>query len=172
MTIFYCYHASPLGNIRLTASELGVQTLYLPTQKNLASLPDEATKDAPRFKPVCEQLDAYFSGELRQFDVNLDPVGTKFQKQVWAELVKIPYGKTATYGELAAMINNPSASRAVGAANGKNPVAIIIPCHRVIGKSGALTGYAGGLAAKEHLLNLERGDSELASSQLALAIDS
>jgi len=103
-----------------------------------------------------EQLRAYFAGELESFSLNLAPEGTAFQLLVWNELARIPYGETISYGELAERIGNPNASRAVGLANGSNPIAIILPCHRVIGSNGKLTGYGGGLPIKQHLLALER----------------
>lgn len=106
---------------------------------------------------MIRQLDAYFAGELREFDLPLHLAGTTFQRTVWAQLLLIPYGETRTYGELAGALGNPGASRAVGLANGRNPVGIIVPCHRVIGASGSLTGYGGGLDRKQRLLAFERG---------------
>lgn len=105
---------------------------------------------------VARQVAEFFTGKRRDFDFPLAPQGTAFQKRVWAELVKIPFGETITYGELARRVGNPSASRAVGAANGQNPIAVIVPCHRVIGSNGKLTGYGGGLPLKEKLLAWER----------------
>lgn len=108
---------------------------------------------------VCEgarQLGAYFEGKLQRFDLPLSPSGTPFQRRVWTALLDIPYGHTSTYGEIAAALGQPTASRAVGAANGRNPIGVVVPCHRVIGKSGALVGYAGGLDTKRFLLDLER----------------
>jgi methylated-DNA-[protein]-cysteine S-methyltransferase len=107
-------------------------------------------------RTVVHQIDEFFAGERRTFDFLLAPRGSDFQKRVWAELVKIPFGETISYGELARRIGNPSASRAVGRANATNPIALIVPCHRVIGTSGKLTGYAGGLELKEKLLAWER----------------
>lgn len=104
------------------------------------------------------QLDAYFAGKLRAFDLPLAPQGTEFQRAVWDALLKIPYGVTRSYGQQAAAINNPQAVRAVGLANGRNPIAIIIPCHRVIGANGSLTGYGGGMERKKLLLDLEQGE--------------
>ena len=112
-------------------------------------------------KETIRQLRAYFSGKLEQFDLPLAPEGTPFQLEVWRRLCEIPYGETISYGELARRIGNPNASRAVGLANGSNPIAIIIPCHRVIGSNGKLTGYGGGLPIKEKLLALERGQLRL-----------
>jgi methylated-DNA-[protein]-cysteine S-methyltransferase len=107
-------------------------------------------------KEPVRQLRAYFAGELKDFDLPLAPKGTEFQQNVWAELCKIPYGETISYGELARRIGNPNASRAVGLANGSNPIPVVIPCHRVIGANGKLTGYGGGLPIKERLLALEK----------------
>src|SRR5262249_52747144 len=111
--------------------------------------------DETRFTSVCEQLAAYFAKELREFDVPLAPAGTEFQKKVWHELRQIPHGETISYGELACRIKQPAASRAVGRANGQNPISIIVPCHRVIGANGTLTGYGGGLDRKRWLLQHE-----------------
>jgi len=108
-----------------------------------------------------EQLEAYFKGELTQFDLELNAQGTQFQKMVWQELVKIPYGEIISYSELAKRIGNPNASRAVGMANGKNPISIIIPCHRVIGKNGSLTGFGGGLEVKKNLLEFEKRNKKM-----------
>ena len=111
----------------------------------------------PFFSDVLNQLEAYFNGYLRHFDLDLDlTAGTPFQQKVWQELQKIPYGQTISYGELAARIGNPNAFRAVGMANGKNPISIIVPCHRVIGKDGSLTGFGGGIDVKKQLLCLEQ----------------
>ena len=114
-------------------------------------------------KEAAQQLDAYWSGELFDFDLPLAPKGTPFQQKVWRALRKIPYGTTATYGEIARKIGSPTASRAVGAANGRNPIAIVVPCHRVIGANGTLTGYAGGLDMKRQLLAHESRFVETAS---------
>lgn len=119
------------------------------------ALPSGVKKDKSINKPAVEQLRAYFEGDLKEFNLKLSPDGTTFQKAVWNELGKIPYGSTSTYGQIAEAIKNPKASRAVGLANNKNPIPIIIPCHRVVGKNGALTGYAYGLEMKEFLLKLE-----------------
>jgi methylated-DNA-[protein]-cysteine S-methyltransferase len=112
-------------------------------------------RDDAAFDDAVEQLDAYFAGELTEFDLELDLDGTAFNRQVWTALRDIPYGETRSYGDIARVIGSPGASRAVGAANGRNPIAIVIPCHRVIGASGALTGYGGGLDRKRQLLELE-----------------
>lgn len=112
--------------------------------------------DEGAFDDVVRQLGAYFAGDLTEFDLELDLVGSDFQKRVWAELLAIPYGETRTYGEIARDIGSAGASRAVGLANGHNPIGIIVPCHRVIGANGSLTGYGGGLARKRHLLDMEK----------------
>jgi methylated-DNA-[protein]-cysteine S-methyltransferase len=124
---------------------------------------DDVVENAqqPILKQTETELRQYFAGERTEFTVPLDMRGTPFQKQVWEALLGIPYGETRTYGQLALQLGNPKATRAVGAANGRNPVAIIAPCHRVIGFSGKLTGFAGGLEAKAHLLNLEGRDDRL-----------
>jgi methylated-DNA-[protein]-cysteine S-methyltransferase len=122
--------------------------------------PDPGVKRVRRpelFNEAAAQLGAYFRGERKDFDLQLNPRGTDYQKRVWNLLREIPCGRTTTYGELAAKVGNPRASRSVGAANGKNPLPIVIPCHRVIGSNGKLTGYAGGLEAKKMLLELEGG---------------
>jgi methylated-DNA-[protein]-cysteine S-methyltransferase len=114
-------------------------------------------RDPAPFREAAAQLRAYFAGELRDFDLPLAPRGTDFQRRVWSALREIPYGQTIAYAELAAAVGRPRAARAVGAANGRNPIAVVIPCHRVIGSGGALTGYGGGLARKRLLLDLEAG---------------
>ena len=123
---------------------------------------DTATACSSRARPFQEaeaQLRAYFAGELERFDLPLAPLGTAFQRSVWDALTEIPYGSTTTYSELAARIGRPSACRAVGAANGRNPLPVIVPCHRVIGAAGALTGYGGGLRRKRHLLAFEGAEA-------------
>ena len=115
----------------------------------------------PLLQQAVQQLDAYFAGLLRNFELPLDTVGTEFQHRVWRGLLAIPFGRTSSYAELAHQIGNPKAVRAVGAANGRNPIAIVVPCHRVIGAAGALVGYAGGLERKRFLLALESGQEEI-----------
>ena len=118
-------------------------------------------KSEEAFGEARRQLDEYFAGKRRQFELLLKPAGTTFQLQVWEELCRIPYGQTTSYGELAKRLGRPAASRAVGMANGSNPIAIIQPCHRVIGANGKLTGFGGGLEVKQNLLDLERGERSL-----------
>ncbi|USH04199.1 methylated-DNA--[protein]-cysteine S-methyltransferase [Grimontia kaedaensis] len=149
-------YASPLGTITLTASDQGLTSLSLPEYKYDIPVSDEEVIDRKPFESIISQLDRYFAGEAVEFDVPLDLLGTAFQCEVWKALKSIPAGETLSYGELANQVGRPKASRAVGAANGQNPIAIIVPCHRVIGKNGKLTGYAGGLEAKAWLLKHEQ----------------
>jgi methylated-DNA-[protein]-cysteine S-methyltransferase len=153
---YYSFIDSPLGELLVSSDGKFLTGLSMPNQKRV-SHPNSSWKesDAP-FAAVRRQLDEYFAGDRRQFDVPMKLNGTPFQQHVWEELVRIPYGTTITYGQLALRVGNPAASRAVGAANGRNPVAIIVPCHRVIGINGKLTGYASGIDNKEWLLGLER----------------
>lgn len=149
--------ASPIGGLKLVASDKGLAAILWekdnPKRVRLNIVGED--DDHPVLLEAERQLGEYFVGRRTAFDLKLDFVGTKFQKSVWAELLKIPFGQTKSYGQIARILGNPKAMRAVGAANGKNPIAIIAPCHRVIGASGALTGFAGGLKAKAHLLTLE-----------------
>jgi methylated-DNA-[protein]-cysteine S-methyltransferase len=154
------YHSqvpSPVGVLTLTSDGDALTGLYMENQKHRPELPAHSVRDDSRFTAVREQLAAYFAGELQCFDVRLDAAGTEFQQRVWQALTAIPFGATETYGGLAARLGKPSASRAVGLANGRNPIGIIVPCHRVLGASGALTGYGGGLARKQWLLAHEAG---------------
>lgn len=148
---------SPIGDLTLVGTDLGLRGLFMPGHR---PAPDETTfgeRDDDAFAEARAQLAAYFAGELDTFDVALDVHGTDFQRRVWHVLQTIPYGETRTYGWIAEQIAQPSAVRAVGLANARNPVSIIVPCHRVIGSTGALTGYAGGFARKQALLDLESG---------------
>lgn len=154
--MIYTRMNSPVGELVIAADGEALRFVLFQTGKMAAPAAPE-WEDAKRgiVKETVRQLDAYFSRKLRAFDLPLGPQGTGFQERVWQELVNIGYGATISYGELARRIGNPAASRAVGLANGRNPIPIIIPCHRVIGASGKLTGYGGGLPVKEHLLALE-----------------
>lgn len=153
---FYSHCESPIGKLLLVASERGLSQIWFEGHGQKAALGVSLREDLAALRKVVHQLRAYFAGELESFDLDLAPEGTPFQQKVWSELLKIPYGETISYGELARRIGNPSASRAVGLANGSNPIPIIIPCHRVIGSNGKLTGYGGGLPIKEKLLALEK----------------
>jgi len=145
---------SPVGPLVLAADDAGLRSITFTRgeQEFVASRDEDA---GPLQEPI-RQLWAYFAGELEKFALVLSPAGTPFQLEVWRRLGEIPYGETISYGELARRIGNPKASRAVGLANGSNPIPIVIPCHRVIGSNGKLTGYGGGLPVKEKLLALER----------------
>jgi len=151
--MYNAYYNSPIGLIRIEASDRGLLAV---------SFLEEGDGPRPGERPANDlalaaaaQLEAYFAGNRRQFDLPLCPSGTEFQKKVWEQLVQVPFGKTDTYSGIAHRLSSPLSVRAVGAANGRNPIAIIIPCHRIIGADGSLTGYAGGLWRKEYLLKLE-----------------
>lgn len=151
----YSFISSPVGRLLLYGRH-GLEGLVFPEGKTPQTIEDGWKEDPARFRVVQEQLALYFEGKLKAFDLGLSMGGTDFQKQVWQALTRIPYGTTMTYGELAQAIGNPKAVRAVGLANGKNPIPIIVPCHRVIGKDGKLTGFGGGLEVKQFLLDLEK----------------
>lgn len=152
---------SPVGPLLLAASDRGLCQLNFMAGRHLAKPEGDWRSARAPFAEAIRQLKSYFAGELRRFDLPLDLLGTPFQLRVWRRLLEIPYGETVSYGQLARAIGQPEAARAVGLANGANPVAIIVPCHRVIGANGTLTGYGGGLPIKQKLLALE-------SRQLAL----
>ncbi len=149
--MYYCIYPSPLGDIALTANEQGLSALAFQAGKSPITFTG-LIEDNSKFSEVTQQLSEYFNGKRKTFDLPLAPEGTKFQKQVWQALTQIPCGETKSYGWIAKSINNEKAVRAVGTANGANPIALIVPCHRVIGSNGKLTGYAGGLALKAKLL--------------------
>ena len=148
---------SPYGPLTLVADDGVLCGLYMTGQRHRPPEESFGPRDDTLFAEAEEQLKAYFAGELREFTVPLRLTGTPFQRLVWEELRGIPYGETRTYGRLADALGSPAASRAVGLANGRNPVGIIVPCHRVIGANGSLTGYGGGLERKQRLLDFERG---------------
>jgi len=163
MSLYYKEIDSPVGKLKLVASAKGLVAVLWhndrPKRVPLGEMVEE-----PGQKVLVEtekQLTEYFAGERREFELPLDMRGTQFQKDVWDALVGIPFGETRSYGDLARQLGNPAASRAVGAANGKNPISIVVPCHRVIGSSGKLTGFAGGMDIKAHLLAMERGEKAL-----------
>ncbi|RRZ93006.1 methylated-DNA--[protein]-cysteine S-methyltransferase [Erwinia sp. 198] len=160
MSHFYTLMPSPVGTLKLIASDKGLAAVLWenedPRRYRLPELLQEGSH--PILLETARQLAEYFAGKRRQFALPLDFVGTEFQKKVWAALVAIPFGETRSYREIACEIGHPAAVRAVGAANGKNPVSIIAPCHRVIGANGKLTGFAGGLEVKAYLLKLEATD--------------
>jgi methylated-DNA-[protein]-cysteine S-methyltransferase len=176
MNIF-CYVESPIGRLILTSDGTALTGLYMNLYRNkpskLPGLGDDWIQNATidPLPAAARQLKEYFAGKRREFDLPLRMEGTEFQQRVWRELTKIPFGETRSYGQLAKRIGNPNGSRAVGLANGRNPIAIIVPCHRVIGADGSLTGFGGGLDRKEWLLTHE---GQPVTSELAFgdAIDS
>ncbi|MGZ5282235.1 MAG: methylated-DNA--[protein]-cysteine S-methyltransferase [Bacteroidia bacterium] len=149
---------TPIGNLQITATDNAIKSIDFIDNDSITA------ESLPSLNPLLneckKQLKEYFSGERKQFSVPLDPDGTDFQKKVWKALIEIPYGKTASYGDLALKLGDKNLMRAVGGANGRNPIAIIIPCHRIIGTSGTLTGYAGGLWRKKWLLDLENPNKQ------------
>lgn len=157
-TYSHAFFESPVGRLKLIASDDGLAAILWPHDRpSRVPLPaGEEAKRHPILVQTARQLREYFAGKRTSFDVPLDFVGTAFQKKVWRRLLAIPYGETRTYLEIARELDSPLAVRAVGAANGRNPISIIAPCHRVIGSNGKLTGFAGGLEAKAKLLELER----------------
>ncbi|WPN49953.1 MULTISPECIES: methylated-DNA--[protein]-cysteine S-methyltransferase [unclassified Pseudomonas] len=159
MTYTYMTFASPVGELKLVAKGLRLAAILWENDKpgRVRLGPMSEAPDNPVLLKTARQLREYFSGSRNRFELDLDFVGTVFQKKVWAALLTIPFGETRSYSQIAEQIGNPTAVRAVGAANGKNPISIVAPCHRVIGASGKLTGFAGGLEAKELLLTLEGG---------------
>jgi methylated-DNA-[protein]-cysteine S-methyltransferase len=153
MQTYKTYYKSPLGPVEVVGNQDSI--LVLDFVEEMLPADDELTFCV---KECLKQLDEYFNGQRQEFFLNLEPAGTEFQKSVWRQLEKIPYGETTSYGKVANDLGKPSASRAVGSANGKNPIAIVIPCHRVIGSDGSLTGYGGGLWRKRWLIGFERGE--------------
>lgn len=151
----YTIMPSPVGELLAAGDEQGLRRLAFMGGGEPERLEADWYRDDGFFPGLREELEAYFRGELRHFSVPVAGCGSPFQRRVWAALCEIPYGRVASYGEIARRIGSPNAVRAVGAANGANPIAIIVPCHRVIGSNGRLTGYAGGLAIKARLLRLE-----------------
>jgi methylated-DNA-[protein]-cysteine S-methyltransferase len=157
---------SPIGDLLVTGNGVAITGLYTPGHGRRPE-PDWVRDDAA-FADLRRQLAEYFAGDREDFELPLAPVGTPFQQSVWAALQRIDYATTATYGQLAVGLGLPTAMRAVGAANGRNPISIVVPCHRVIGANGSLTGYAGGLAAKRWLLDHEQSHAGAKSYQPTL----
>ena len=156
---------SPVGELTLVASPRGVRAVLWPGELtesvDLPSADAGTPAAAAALHPLVAQLQEYFAGERHEFDVPLDPVGTDFQQSAWRELRRIPYGTTISYGEQARRLGDVNKSRAVGAANGRNPISIVVPCHRVVGSNGSLTGFAAGIEAKAWLLRHEQGTKTL-----------
>lgn len=155
MTTYFSRMNSPVGELLLSGDGQALTLLAMHEQKHGSQPQDDWQRDDGAFGAAREQLAAYFAGELHTFDLPLAPSGTEFQRKVWQALLDIPFGRTESYGALARRIGAPKASRAVGLANGRNPIAVIIPCHRVIGANGSLTGYGGGIERKRWLLTHE-----------------
>jgi len=149
--MWHAYAPTPIGDLLLIADDEGVVRIEFPP----ATAPDNAPPDDRRLAPVIRQLAEFFDGQRTTFDVKLALRGTPFQLDVWRELLRIPYGETRSYAQIAKAIGRPAAIRAVGAANGANPIPIIVPCHRVIGSNGSLTGFGGGIDVKRWLLDFE-----------------
>jgi methylated-DNA-[protein]-cysteine S-methyltransferase len=154
MTVFTRI-GSPLGDLLAVRDAVGITHLYLPSGRHPTADPAGTVRDDDAFADLRGQLAEYFAGDRTSFDLPLHAKGTPFQHRVWDALVRIPHGRTSSYGELAVAIGTPGAARAVGLANGQNPISIVVPCHRVIGADGSLTGYGGGLPAKKWLLGHE-----------------
>lgn len=156
--MFHTHIASPVGDLLAVSNGEAIVQLEFDAQRRRAT---PGRRSPAEFGALREQLAAYFAGELKRFDLPLAPAGAEFEQRVWRLLQQIPYGTTTSYGAIARQLKSPNAARAVGTANGRNPIAIVIPCHRVIGADGSLTGYGGGLARKRLLLELESTHSGL-----------
>lgn len=155
MTTSWCVIDSPVGKLLLVENDGQLGRVHFDADEASSRLPREQVCESPLLRETQAQLAAYFDGKLKRFDLPLAPVGTAFQQRVWRALCEIPYGETISYAELARLVESPRGFRAVGGANGSNPIALIIPCHRVIATGGGLGGYAGGLDRKRWLLELE-----------------
>jgi methylated-DNA-[protein]-cysteine S-methyltransferase len=158
-TIYYDYLPTPIGKLLLAMDGQGLRHIHFETGREQLEPGEEWEPGAGALHETRAQLKAYFAGKLTTFDLPLAPHGTEFQQRVWLELVRIPYGTTTSYGEIARELGDKQATRAVGAANGRNPLPIIVPCHRVIGADGSLTGFGGGLPIKRWLLDHEQRNS-------------
>jgi methylated-DNA-[protein]-cysteine S-methyltransferase len=156
MTLAFDEIDTPVGRLLLAGTDEYLTLLWFQSGSRPMTPDLSWRRDSVPLRHAAEELHEYFAGRLQRFSLSLQPKGTEFQKRVWSALQEIPYGETISYGQLAERIGNPKASRAVGLANGANPISIVVPCHRVIGASGKLTGYGGGLTIKEKLLALER----------------
>ena len=164
--LYYHTMSSPIGDLLLAGDADALHVVHFQGGVRPMQPPAQWQRDARPFREAVRQLDAYFAGKLRDFDLPLSPSGTDFQLKVWRTLQTIPYGETWSYGQLARRIRRPDAPRAVGAANGQNPIPVIIPCHRVIGADGSLTGFGGGLPIKQKLLALEGALPDAKQSKL------
>ena len=165
--IWYTYMPSPVGRLLVAGGDAGLQTISFPNGRGTRRPETGWRADAAPLREAIRQLEEYFTGRLRRFELVLQPEGSAFQRAVWKALCEIPYGTTVSYADIANRIGNPKAVRAVGGANGRNPIPIVIPCHRVIGSDGRLTGFGGGLPVKEFLLAWERRNCETESMRQA-----
>lgn len=152
MKTYFTQIQSPIGELLLTSDGRALTRIYMQQQKHADASQPDWQRDDSLFADVRDQFDGYFAGQRQNFELPMAPAGTEFQRSVWRALCEIPYGQTVSYGELAQRLGKPKASRAVGMANGRNPISIIVPCHRVIGADGSLTGYGGGIERKRWLL--------------------
>lgn len=161
MSTVHVHHPSPLGPLTLVGDDDVLVGLHFEDRTHPPDPADLGTHDPESLSDARRQLDEYFAGERTTFDLAIDPRGTDFQRRVWGELVAIPHGETRSYGQVADRVGGPSTTRAVGLANGRNPIAVVVPCHRVIGADGGLVGYGGGLDRKRWLLDHESGTRTL-----------
>lgn len=159
--MYYSHYDSPVGQLLMVGDADNIHRIEFPTTPRPVTLEASWEPSASVFSTLTDELDAYFKGSLKKFSVTVAPDGSAFQLKVWDALLRIEYGQTCTYADIAKLIGKPTASRAVGSANGRNPVSIIIPCHRVIGSNGSLTDYAGGVGTKQWLLSHEAGEQPL-----------
>lgn len=166
MQVFYTEIESPIGPLLMTLESDHLTNICMFNQKRTVPIQPDWIASDRHFRDTAKQLKEYFKGKRREFEIPIRPRGTEFQQAVWNQLLKIPYGTTVSYGEIARRIQNPKAVRAVGLANGQNPIPLIIPCHRVIGANGKLTGFGGGLENKAMLLRIEQSRSETFEAEL------
>lgn len=164
LTTHYATTESPIGELLVLGDGAAVHSLLMNGDGDFDARKVELTRDQDAYADAIAQLGEYFAGERDVFDLDLRPSGTDFQRAVWSALAEIPFGETRSYGEIAAVVGRPKAARAVGMANNRNPIAVVVPCHRVIGANGAMVGYAGGLGRKTWLLDHERERSANSSS--------
>ena len=168
MQLYYDILPTPIGDLLIIAQEFALREIVFQTKNQAHKIKPEWIQGSEIIEQTKYELEAYFNGQLKAFTVNVNPRGTPFQKQIWKEVMAIPYGQVCSYQDIANNIDHSSACRAVGRANSQNPIPIIISCHRVIGKSGKLTGYAGGLDRKQNLLKLEGIETEENPNQYKL----
>jgi len=159
--MYYSHYDSPIGRLLLVGDGPNIHRIEFAGTPHPVPIEPAWQPNRAVFATLCEELDAYFDGKLKAFSVTVAPEGSEFQRTVWSALQNIKYGQTCSYADIATSIGKPTACRAVGAANGRNPISIVIPCHRVIGSNGTLTGYAGGISAKQWLLSHETGEQSL-----------